>query len=187
VAVEEMKKAWELDPLSLFFNDEMGMAFEWQQQDDKAIEWFQKAVELDPNWVPAHFDLGIAYVKMARYDQGITEIKRAMLLPGGQNGFYSPGGQLWLAWAYAASGNKASAEAIINTLNLEQNRREPQALDVARVYAALKDKDKAFAWLERAYTARERDLVFLRRMDDFNSIRSDSRFQSLVRRIGMPQ
>ncbi len=49
-AVEEMKRARDLDPLSLFFNDEMGVAFEWQQQYDKAIEWFQKAMELDPNW-----------------------------------------------------------------------------------------------------------------------------------------
>jgi tetratricopeptide (TPR) repeat protein len=186
-AVEEMNRARDLDPLSLFFNDEMGVAFEWQQQYDKAIEWFQKAMELDPNWVPVHIDLGIAYVKTARYEQGITEIKRAIILPGGGEGFYSAGGRLWLAWAYAASGKKDLARKILNEASRKPNSKHYAALDIARGYVALGDKNEAFAWLERAYSAHERDLIFLRRMDDFDPIRSDPRFEGLLRRIGMPQ
>jgi TolB-like protein/DNA-binding winged helix-turn-helix (wHTH) protein/Tfp pilus assembly protein PilF len=186
-ALEEMKRARDLDPLSLFFNDEMGVAFEWQQQYDKAIEWFQKAMELDPNWVPVHIDLGIAYVKTARYEQGITEIRRAIILPGGGEGFYSASGRLWLAWAYAASGKKDLARKILNEASREPNSKHHAALDIARGYVALGDKKEAFAWLERAYSAHERDLIFLRRMDDFDPIRSDPRFEDLLRRIGMPQ
>jgi TolB-like protein/DNA-binding winged helix-turn-helix (wHTH) protein/Tfp pilus assembly protein PilF len=186
-AVEEMKRARDLDPLSLFFNDEMGVAFEWQRQYDKAIEWFQKAMELDPNWVPVHIDLGIAYVKTARYEQGITEIKRAIILPGGGEGFYSAGGRIWLAWAYAATNKKDLARKILNEASRKPNSKHYAALDIARGYVALGDKNDAFAWLERAYSAHERDLIFLRRMDDFDPIRSDPRFEDLLRRIGMPQ
>jgi len=186
-AVEEMKKAWRLDPLSLFFNDEMGVAFGWRQEHDQSIQWFQKAIELDPNWIPAHMDLGIAYVKSARYEEGIAEMKRAMLLPGGAEAFYSASGRLWLAWAYAAAGNKHLAKNILNEVLKDRNRTHFAALDVARDYVALGNKDAAFAWLERAYTAHERDVVFLARMDEFAPVRSDPHFTDLLRRIGMPQ
>ena len=54
-------------------------------------------------------------------------------------------------------------------------------------YAVLGQKDKAFEWLEKAYEERTPGLLDLDLDPDYDNLRSDSRFQNLVRRINLPQ
>jgi hypothetical protein len=86
---------------------------------------------------------------------------------------------------YGLAGRKADANKILNEL-LELNRRRyltPPAL--ANVYIGLGDKDQAFFWLEKSYQERSHYLAYLKVFPGVDSLRSDPRFDDLVRRLGL--
>jgi len=88
-----------------------------------------------------------------------------------------------LARAYAASGRRAEAVQILSDL---KGRSEPgysHASEIAMIYAALGDRDQAMTWLERGFEERVNPGVLLR--PGFDPLRSDPRFQGLVRRLGL--
>ena len=105
------------------------------------------------------------------YEEAITELQKAIELSPGSTAFTSN-----LAYAYAVSGKKDQAVAILKDL-------KSNAPEVALVYVGLGDKDHAMAWLEKAFVGRLNSGVLLR--PAFDSLRSDSRFQHLLRRIGL--
>src|SRR4029077_11512971 len=88
-----------------------------------------------------------------------------------------------LAYAYAVSGKRNEAVKILNNLKNRSNHAFSNAPEVALVYVGLDEKDQAMAWLERAYAERFNPGVLLR--PAFDTLRSDPRFQDLLRRIGL--
>ena len=89
-----------------------------------------------------------------------------------------------LAHAYVATNRKAEAVELLNDLKRSSVPGSPLAAEIAMVYAALGDKDQAMTWLEKGYEERFNPGVLLRPC--FDPLRSDSRFQDLVRHIGLP-
>jgi predicted Zn-dependent protease len=112
------------------------------------------------------------------FGAAIVELQKAMQLSGG-----SPTCASNLARAYAASGKKNEAVELLNDLTKRSTPGYPHASEIAMVYAALGDKDHAMTWLEKAFEDRSNPGVLLR--PGFDSLRSDSRFQDLVRRVGL--
>ena len=106
------------------------------------------------------------------------ELQKAMQLSGG-----SPTCAANLARAYAASGKQVEAVVLLNDLTNRSTPGYAHAPEIAMVYAALGDKDQALTWLEKAFEDRSNPGVLLR--PGFDSLRSDPRFQDLVRRIGL--
>src|ERR1700719_1920675 len=88
-----------------------------------------------------------------------------------------------LARAYAASGNMSEAEKLLSDLKKRSNPGHSHSSEIAVIYAALGDKNQAMTWLEKGYEERFNPGVLLR--PGFDPLRSDPRFQSLVRRIGL--
>ena len=178
-AIAEMRKAENLDPLSLIINSDLAELLLIAHFSDESIQQSRKTIEMDPGFALAHNQLAQAYLEKHRYGEAIAELQKAIQLSGG-----SPTCIANLARAYAASGRKAEAVGLLNDLKKRSAAGSPHASEIAMIYAALGNKDQAMTWLEKGYEERFNPGVLLR--PGFNPLRSDSRFQDLVRRIGLP-
>jgi len=179
-ALQEMKKAVELEPASLVMNTFMGATFYYAGQYDKAIDQCRRTVEMDPNFAVAHWHLGIAYEQKHVFDAAIEEFQRAIALSGG-----SPLMRAALGHAYAMSRRTDEANKILDELNELSTQQYVSPYEVAAIYVALGNNEKAFQLLEKAYTEHSFHLVNLNLSPQFKSVRSDPRFQDLVQRIGL--
>ena len=178
-AIAEMIKAESLDPLSLIISADMAELLLIAHFDDESIEQSRKTIALDPDFALAHNQLGQAYVEKHMYDEAIAELQKAVQLSRG-----SPSCTANLARAYAGSGRTKDAVQLLNGLSRASHPEHSNAPEIAAIYTALGDKDQAMVWLEKGYEERFNPGVLLR--PAFDPLRSDRRFQSLVRRTGLP-
>jgi TolB-like protein/DNA-binding winged helix-turn-helix (wHTH) protein/Flp pilus assembly protein TadD len=183
-AIAERKRAQELDPLSLVINFELGLAFYYARDYDQAIEQFQKTLELDQNFRPAHLFLPAAYEQKRMYGEAIAEFKNAIPLKGGGEPSLSKAG---LGHVYAVSGKKSEARTVLDELKQLSGREYVPAPSIALIYAGLGEKDHAFAWLDKGYEERSFQMQWIKIEPRWDSLRSDPRFQDLMRRVGLPQ
>src|SRR5262249_39790334 len=177
-AIAEMKRALELDPLSLVGTVDFGIIYLDAGQNEQATKEYRKALEMDPNYPLARFYLACAYLFQGMYDEALREFRKYSELIGGH-----PDTDGSLAVYYAFVGNREDA---LKSLAILQ-RRDVSPRLVAVIYARLGDKDQAFNWLEKAYEEHDALLPFLNVNPMFQPLHSDSRFQDLLRRIGLPQ
>jgi TolB-like protein/Tfp pilus assembly protein PilF len=174
-AIAEMRKAENLDPLSLIISADMAELLLVAHLNDEAIEQSRRTVDMDPNFAIAHYELGQAFVQEHSYNEAIAEFHQAIELSGGSIPCTSN-----LAYAYAVSNKRNEAVKILNDL---KTRSTHNASEIALMYVGLGEKDQAMKWLERAYEEHFNPSILLR--PAFDSLRSDPRFQDLVHRIGL--
>src|SRR6266567_180248 len=179
-AIAEMRKAENLDPLSLIINADLAELLALAHSYDESIRQSRKTIEMDPNFGLAHNHLGQAYLQNQMYDEAAAELQKAVHLSGN-----SPTCIANLARAYVASGNRSEATKLLNGLKKRSNPGYSHASEIAVIYAALGDTDQAMNWLEKGYEERFNPGVLLR--PGFDPLRSDPRFQDLVRRVGLPR
>lgn len=177
-AIAEMRKAQNLDPLSLIINADLGELLLIAHSYDESIEQSHKTIEMDPNFGLAYNQLGQAYLQKQMYAEAIGELQKAIQLSGN-----SPTCTANLARAYAASGKRNEALQLLSDLKKSSNPGYSHASEIAVIYAALGDKNQAMTWLEKGYEERFNPGVLLR--PGFDPLRSDSRFQDLLRHIGL--
>jgi TolB-like protein/Flp pilus assembly protein TadD len=178
--IRELRKAENLDPLSLIISADIADAFCVSRLYDEAMEQSKKALEMDPNFAVGHYELGQALQQMHRHDEAIVEFQRAIDLSGHSGAFDSN-----LGHAYAMSGRREEAIKIIKDLEALQDGDASTDADIALIYVGLGDPDQAMISLNKAYEARFKASILLR--PAFDPLRSDSRFQDLLSRIGLPQ
>ena len=178
-AIVEMRKAENLDPLSLIINADLAELLALAHSYDESIKQSRKTIEMDPNFGLAHNHLGQAYLQKHMNDEAVAELQEAVKLSGG-----SPTCTANLARAYAASGKSSEAARLLSDLKGRSNPAHSYASEVAVIYAALGDRDQAMSWLERGYEERFNPGVLLR--PGLDPLRSDPRFEALVRRVGFP-
>jgi serine/threonine-protein kinase len=179
-SVAEMKRAQELDPLSLIINTNVGWTLYYAGRYDAAIEQLRKALELDPDFFVAHWELGLAYDQKGLHEEARSEFQKARM--------FSPGNAVILASlgeAYAGLGRKNDAREILHQLIQLSKQRFVSPYVIAELNASLGVEDQAFQWLEKAYAQRDNNLIFLKVDPRLRTIRSDPRFQDLLRRIGL--
>src|SRR5262249_62150447 len=90
-----------------------------------------------------------------------------------------------LGYCLAISGKRAEALGILKGIQANYERQAALGQDIAAVYAGLGDKDQAFAWLEKDFQARDARLARIRCEVPFESLRSDPRYDDLLRRMGL--
>ncbi len=179
-AIEEKKRASQLDPLSMIINTTLGWMFFFARQYDQAIEQFKRALEIEPNFVPAHFWLAQAYEQKGMFQEAISEFQKAVTLS--RSSSYTIAS---LAHAFAVSGDKVKAKELLEQLKELSRERYISAYEIAEVYVGLGEKNLAFDWLQKAFDERSRALIFLKVEPRLDSIRSDSRFKALLKKMNL--
>jgi TolB-like protein/DNA-binding winged helix-turn-helix (wHTH) protein/Flp pilus assembly protein TadD len=181
-ALAEVRRAQELDPLSLIINTHLGLMLYWARRYDEAIEQLWQTLEMESNFAAAHSHLGWVYEQKAMPEESISHLQKAIILSDG-----SPEKIAALGHAYATFDRKGKARDILDQLHALSQRRFVSAYDFGIVYAGLGEKDQAFEWLERAYEERAFSLVMNLKADPgLDQLRSDVRYQDLLGRIGLP-
>jgi TolB-like protein/DNA-binding winged helix-turn-helix (wHTH) protein/Flp pilus assembly protein TadD len=177
-AITEIRRAESLDPLSLIISADMADVLLIARRYEESIEQSRKTMEMDPRFAVAHYQLGQAFVQRHMYNEGIAELQKAIGFSGGNKSFRSN-----LAYAYATSGRRNEALEILNDLKTRPSNGFSNASEIALIYVGLDEKDQAMTWLEKAYGERFNPSVLLRPC--FDPLRSNPRFQDLLRRIGL--
>lgn len=180
-ALAHLKRAQELDPLSLIINADLGYHYIKISQYDKAIEQLRKTLELDQNFYSAHRYLGLAFEMRGSFQEALAEYQRAYQL----NDHPHVLGQI--GHLYAASGRKAEALKKLDQLMEISQGRYVSKYEFAIIHAGLGGKDQALHWLERAYREHSPELLLLKVDPYLADLHSDPRFVDLVRRVGLAQ
>jgi tetratricopeptide (TPR) repeat protein len=180
-AVREAGRALELDPLSTAEIATLGEVLYMARRFDDAAAQHRKALEMDPNFGFGYWGLGRALTGKGKYDEAIAAFQRSIPLSGD-----SPDEPAELARAYALAGRRGEALTILDDLKRRSERRYVAPSVIAAIYGALGDRDRAFAWLDKGLAERDFILVLLKVEPMFDPLRSDPRFDDLLRRVGLP-
>jgi DNA-binding winged helix-turn-helix (wHTH) protein/Tfp pilus assembly protein PilF len=181
-SIAHKKRAQELDPMTPEASGHLANSYFMARQYDKAIELFLRAVEMDPNLAPSHSRLGQVYLQKGMYEAAITELQKAVAIENPPERWDR---QPALAYAYAVSGNRSEAQKILDELRELSKQHYIPPFNFAVIYMGLGEKDKAFEWLGNACQERSQLLLGLKVDPLFDSLRSDSRFADLLRRVGL--
>lgn len=180
-ALIEVRKAVELDPLYITHGLVLGNVFYYRGDYDAALKEYNKVLDMDPNYWLAHGSLALTYGQKKMYPDAFTELQKVLA------SFPHSNATAVLGQLKALSGEKNEAREIARELRQRSKKEYVSDYWVATIYAALGDNNQAFQLLENAYTERSQWLVQLKVDPRFASLRSDPRFQDLLRRIGLPQ
>jgi TolB-like protein/DNA-binding winged helix-turn-helix (wHTH) protein/Tfp pilus assembly protein PilF len=181
-SLAQMNRARELDPLSISMNFSLGWRLYMARQYDQAISQLRNTLEMDPDFALPRMVLGQAYEQKGMAPQAIAELQKAVA-----NSHDSPPMLGSLGHAFALAGNKAEAEKILAQMLEQSKKRYVSPFYVAIVYAGLHENEKAMDWLEKAYADRSNAIIFLKVDPDFDGLRSNPRFQALLRRLALQE
>jgi len=179
-ALAEDKRALDLDPLSLLTNFRKGRDLYMARRFDEAIVQFKKMLEMDPNAPLAHYHLGLAYAEKGMYREAASELENYAVLTR-----RSPLSLAFLGNVLARSGERSRAFQLLAELKAGSSQKYVYPVGFARIYAGLGDKEQAFAWLEKGYEERAAPLFYIKVDPIWDPLRSDPRFNDLLRRIGL--
>jgi TolB-like protein/Tfp pilus assembly protein PilF/predicted Ser/Thr protein kinase len=180
-AREQLELARGLDPLSLQIQRNLGDLYEYARQFDQSIEECRKIEDMDPSFPPAHFCLAKVYFQKRMYPEAAAEWQKYLLRMDERE----------IAALYDGVSEEVSYRHAVSreiTLLKERSRtRYVSPMTLADRYVLLGDREHAIAWLEKAYQERASRLRYLKMDPVYDPLRSDPRFQDLLRRIGLPQ
>jgi serine/threonine protein kinase/Tfp pilus assembly protein PilF len=179
-AVAASRKAIELNPLSSFLQFRLGLRYYYKQQWNLAIEQFRNALDLDTSYFPAHLYLAVVQLLVGKLDEAIRGIEAVEQIIG-----RVPAVLVSLGVAYALTGRIGEARKLLDEmLNFAQNSYVPPNY-FSSLYFALGEIDRGWDWIEKA--ADEHDSLILNFSVDpiYDQIRSNPRFQSLLRKMNL--
>jgi serine/threonine protein kinase/tetratricopeptide (TPR) repeat protein len=178
-AIAEMKRAMELEPLSLVQGANFAAVYLYARQFDKSLDQAKKTYDLDPtlvtgqNWMCHAYDINGMYAESLAISEKAAQSNRSLFAA--------------LGYAYAKSGQRQKAEAVLKQWKEIEKTKYVANYWVAIVYAALGEKDAAFAELEKAYQAHDWFIQRLKSDPYMDSLRDDPRFKDLVRRLRLQE
>jgi len=181
-AFAESERARQLDPLSLIIATDDSAILYFSRQYDRAIAKFRSVLDMEPNFPRAHL-LVFAYVEKGMFADALADIEKWRRI----DDVHLPG--IWAieAYVYGRSGQQVEAQRALEKLQQLNRRRQIDPATIALAYIGMDNKDEAFAWLQRAYSERSNGLMPLKVDPIYDPLRSDPRFQELLRRVGLAQ
>lgn len=181
-ALAEVGKMRQLDPAYPFISLQESGVYYHLRDYTSLVEAGEKSVAGYPNGWQSHYFLAVGYEGSGRSAQAIPEYQRAVELSEGDTD-----AKAGLAHAYSATGRRNEAEKILRELQTQSKTDYVSPYMLAVIYTGLGNKDKAFEFLENAYEEKSPDIAYFIKADlRIDPLRSDSRFQHLLRRMNLP-
>jgi tetratricopeptide (TPR) repeat protein len=179
---EEMRRARQVDPLSLIIQTDDAVGLYFARQYDRAIAQFRAVGAVEPYFPRVHM-VTLAYVQQGRFSEALADVETWP--------HQSDKDLVWIwrerAYIYGRAGQLEQARREMEEL-LRYSRRHPfDPMMFVMPYVGIGDKDQAFASLEKSVAAHSPGLVTLRVEPAFDPLRSDPRFDDLLRRVGLAQ
>ncbi len=178
----EVRRARELDPQSLQINQAIGTVSYYAKQYDDAIDYLRKTIELDKNFAPAHTGLGLAYEQTGKTQDAILEFMRAKRLMGADQESLTA-----LKKSFVKSGRDGFWREYLEILKSEAKEHYVPSTGMAAIYSRLGENDRAIDALEKAYEEKDGGIVELKVEPVFERLRSERKFNELLRRVGLSE
>ena len=180
-SVAEARHAIERDPLSVFNRHVLADRLWLARRFDAAIAEARAGIELAPTYHMFYCDLGIALVGLGRHDEAVEALRQATTLAPGD-----PVSQGFLAWASGLAGHRQEARAILGDLERRRSREYFSGWLMVHVNLGLGEHEQAISWLQKAVEERDGLLAYINVWWGVEPLRSDPRFQALLRRMHFP-
>jgi tetratricopeptide (TPR) repeat protein len=176
-ALDQIRRAQALDPLSLIINTAVGRVLYFSRQYDLAISAFRNVFDLDPHFARAHTHLGTVYAARGLFVDALREFEEARRLSE-----FDPYLEGLIGYTHAMSGDTRKAQGLLHSLRQQSdsNRYVP-AFTIALIHIGLGDTDSAFEWLDKAWRDRSTYMAFAKSEPLLDHLRSDRRFGKLLR------
>jgi len=179
-ALQEVYTARELDPLSPIIATQVGWIYYLMGRREETIRECKKVLESYPEYLWAHWLLGMAYTMESRHDQAVATLERACSLSG-----RNPAVVGCLGWAYVRAGERAKAMGLLAELTEAARRRYVSPVAFESILMGLPDLDRQFEYIEKEYQERSNALAYFAVMPGRERARADARGQELLRRLGL--
>jgi TolB-like protein/DNA-binding winged helix-turn-helix (wHTH) protein/Tfp pilus assembly protein PilF len=180
-AISELRKAQELDPLSLVIATDLAKWLCLAGKFDEGMRRFQEVLNVDPNFTLAHLYRSWAYLLQKKYPDALAEIEKARSSSANR-----PYVVRLMGVIYADEGKRKEALEIISQLKDRSKYTYVDPGNLADIYAALGEKDQALSYLQMAYEQHSPFMTVLKVDPSLDPIRSDPRFVELIRKVGIP-
>ncbi len=179
-AHSELEEAERLSPLDLQVKTLIGYFFHFRHDFDRAIEQFERVLALEPSFAFAHYALGDACTQINQFERAIKAFEKAIELGGRSVNHVGV-----LGYAHGRAGNRDRARVLLEELTSRASKDYVPAMWIALVHLGISDLDGLFRWLDRAWEDRDGSLILISAAVEFDAVREDPRFKSLLARMGM--
>ena len=179
-ALIELEEAERLNPLDLQLKTQIGYVHFFNHNVDRAIDQFEKVLALEPAFAFAHYALGDAWTQKEQFEEAIAAFNRAVALAGRSVNHVAV-----LGYAYGRAGNSDRATEHLEELTARTAHSYVSAMWRAMIHLGLSDLDSVFRCLDRAFEERDGSLILIAAAPEFDPIRDDDRFKSLLARMGL--
>ena len=179
-SLRESLRYLELDPLSPAAHTHLGTHYKMARQYDLAIEVLRRTVELAPNFPDAYGELASSYIGKGAYQEAVPPARKAVMLTGGK-GYLGV-----LAEAYAMGGRRSEATKVLEEIRGVSRGTFVPGVSTVPALIALGERDRAIERLQRAFEEHDQLIPYLKVWSMFDPLRSDPRFQNLLRRMNFP-
>jgi adenylate cyclase len=180
-AIREIKRAQQLDPLSIRITQNVGFIYYQLRQYDKAIDQTQKAIDIDSTFPYGNSNLGDCYFMMKQYDIAYNDYQTEVHVTGDSTNIYL------LACVDAVTGKRKEALALYDKLKEILTRKFVATSYFVFIEIYLGNKDKAFELLEKAIEEKDPYMINLKVEPKFDPIRSDPRFATLLKEVHLAE
>ena len=181
-AVDEAGRAVERDPLSQLANYFLAQSLEWARRYDEAIEQARLTIEVAPRVFSSYWPLAWAAVGKGDYATAIEALQHAVGLEPAD-----PHTEAYVAWVHGLAGRRAQADEALERLTQRRAESHFSSYLLALVNVGIGDYDRAIKWIEVADEEKDPLVFLLSFWWAFDSLRTDSRFQALLRRMNFPE
>ena len=159
----------------------LGTAYRAAGQYDRALNELQQALEMSPARPRVHFQLGITFVAMGRFDDAIRALEIAARPATGHNSRV----EAYLGYAFAAAGRPDDARAVLKELEAHRREQYVSSFGIALIHDALGEKEPALVALRRARQDHAVEFGMIEQYPPFKTIAAEPGFQSVMREVGI--
>jgi len=179
-AIAEKEIAYKFDPLHLRTNFDLGRAYFYAGQNDKAIQVYKRLIEMSSSFFMAHLALGVVYLQESRYEDALKEFEKEQALPGKWN----PSLDLAMAYLKHKTGDVTALQNALDHL-LEKSQQESiSPTYFALTYSLLGEDQQAMKWLKKAIEQRDTLLWDFKVSPLTKKVWSDPSYSSILTRVG---